>query len=57
VCGYVDVKIEAIHKHWDQHKKPYMNPDLVRSKMNFRGNQAKIDYAEGFEVVRMVSKL
>jgi hypothetical protein len=33
-----------------------MNPDLIRSKMNFRGNQAKIDYAEGFEVVRMVSK-
>ncbi len=57
VCGYVDVKIEAIHKHWDQHKKPYMNPDLVRSKLNFRGNQAKIDYAEGFEVVRMVSKI
>ena len=56
VCGYVDVKIEAIRKHWDQHKKPYMNPDLIRSKMNFRGNQAKIDYAEGFEVVRMVSK-
>ncbi len=57
VCGYVDVKIEAIRKHWDQHKKPYMNPDLIRSKMNVRGNQAKIDYAEGFEVVRMTSKL
>jgi LmbE family N-acetylglucosaminyl deacetylase len=56
VCGYVDVKIEAIRKHWDQRKKPYMNPDLIRSKMNFRGIQAKIDYAEGFEVVRMVSK-
>jgi hypothetical protein len=34
-----------------------MNPDLIRSKMNMRGNQAKIDYAEGFEVVRMVSKI
>ncbi len=56
VCGYVDVKIEAIRKHWDQLKKPYMNPDLIRSKMNLRGVQAKIDYAEGFEVVRMVSK-
>ncbi len=56
VCGYVDVKIEAIRKHWDQHKKPYMNPDLIRNKMNIRGAQAKIDYAEGFEVVRMVSK-
>jgi LmbE family N-acetylglucosaminyl deacetylase len=57
VCGYVDVKIEAIRKHWDQHKKPYMNPDLIRSKLNFRGNQAKIDFAEGFEVVRMTSRI
>ena len=23
-CGYVDIKIEAIETHWDQHKKPYI---------------------------------
>ncbi len=57
VCGYVDIKIYAIEKHWGQHKKPYMNPDLIRSKLAFRGNQAKVSYAEGFEVVRMVSKI
>jgi len=57
VCGYVDVKIEAIQSHWDQHRKPYMKPDLVRSKLSFRGNQAKIEYAEGYEIVRMVSAI
>jgi LmbE family N-acetylglucosaminyl deacetylase len=57
VCGYVDVKIRAIEQHWGQHKKPYMNSDLIRSKLAFRGSQAKVDYAEGFEVERMVSKI
>jgi LmbE family N-acetylglucosaminyl deacetylase len=57
VCGYVDVKIKAIEQHWDQHKKAYMSPDLIRSKLAFRGSQAKVNYAEGFEVVRMVSKI
>ena len=55
VAKYVDIKIQAIHSHWDQHKKPYMKDDVVRGKLAFRGAQAKVDYAEGFEVVRMVS--
>ena len=53
-CGYVDIKMEAIETHWDQHKKPYMEPELIRSKLAVRGNQAKVKYAEGFEVIRMV---
>ncbi len=57
VCGYVDVKIEAIQTHWDQHEKPYMKPNLIRSKLAFRGNQAKIEYAEGFEIARMISAI
>jgi LmbE family N-acetylglucosaminyl deacetylase len=56
-CGYVDIKIEAINQHWDQHTKPYMRPDVIRGKLSFRGSQAKIEYAEGFEVARMVSGL
>ncbi len=56
-CGYVDVKIAAIQQHWDQHKKPYMKSELIRSKLSFRGNQAKVEYAEGFEIVRMVSRI
>ncbi len=57
VCGYVDIKIHSIAKHWDQHKKPYMKEELIRSKLAYRGNQAKVSYAEGFEVVRMISKI
>jgi LmbE family N-acetylglucosaminyl deacetylase len=55
VANYVDVKVEAIRGHWDQRKKPYVKPDKVRSKLAFRGEQARIDFAEGFEVIRMVS--
>lgn len=57
VGNYVDVKIEAIRQHWDQRNKPYMKADLIRGKLAFRGSQAKIDFAEGFEVCRMVSAI
>ncbi len=57
VGRYVDVKIQAIRKHWDQRNKPYMKADQVRGKLAFRGAQAKVDYAEGFEVARMVSAI
>lgn len=57
VCGYVDVKIQAIREHWDQREKPYMKSDLVRSKLAFRGGEAKVEYAEGFEIARMVSAI
>jgi LmbE family N-acetylglucosaminyl deacetylase len=57
VDKYVDVKLQAIRQHWDQRKKPYMKPDLIRGKLAFRGAQAKVDYAEGFEVARMVSAI
>lgn len=55
VCDYVEVKVEAIRQHWDQKGKPYMDADLVRSKLVFRGGQAKVKYAEGFEVARMIA--
>jgi LmbE family N-acetylglucosaminyl deacetylase len=55
VCDYVDVKVEAIRQHWDQKSKPYMDADLVRSKLIFRGGQAKVKFAEGFEVARMIA--
>jgi LmbE family N-acetylglucosaminyl deacetylase len=57
VCGYVDIKLQAIQLHWNQHNKPYMRPDLVRGKLAYRGGQAKVEYAEGFEVSRMLSAI
>jgi LmbE family N-acetylglucosaminyl deacetylase len=57
VSPYVEVKIKAIREHWDQRNKPYMRPEQVRGKLAFRGGQARVDYAEGFEVARMVSAI
>ena len=57
VGDYVDIKIQAVREHRDQSKKSYMKTDLIRGKLVFRGGQAKVDYAEGFEVVRMISML
>jgi LmbE family N-acetylglucosaminyl deacetylase len=57
VCDYVDVKVEAIRQHWDQKSKPYMDAELVRSKLVFRGGQAKLKFAEGFEVARMIASV
>ena len=54
---YVNVKIHAIRKHWDQHKKPYTKANLVRGKLAYRGAQANVDFAEGFEVARMISAI
>jgi LmbE family N-acetylglucosaminyl deacetylase len=57
VGEYVDIKIQAIREHHDQSKKSYMKAEMIRGKLAFRGGQAKVDYAEGFEVVRMISTL
>jgi LmbE family N-acetylglucosaminyl deacetylase len=54
---YVDVKLQAVREHWNQRKKTYVKADLLRAKLAFRGAQARVDYAEGFEVARMISAL
>ncbi len=55
IADYVDVKIEGIKEHWDQRGKPYVQAERVRGTAVFRGGQAKIRYAEGFELVRALS--
>lgn len=55
IGDYIDVKIESIKEHWDQHTKPYVQPERVRGTAIFRGGQAGCRYAEGFEIVRMLS--
>jgi LmbE family N-acetylglucosaminyl deacetylase len=55
VNNYAQVKIEAVRTHWDQRDKPYMKEEQIRGKLAFRGGQAKVAYAEGFEVVRILS--
>jgi len=55
VADYVNIKINAVAAHWDQKDKPYMKEEQVRGKLAFRGGQAKVEYAEGYEIVRLLS--
>lgn len=52
VANYLDVKLESIRQHHDQKSKRYVQKDHVRGIAAFRGGQAKVRYAEGFESVR-----
>lgn len=49
---YVGVKGSAVAIHENQAGKPYMTQDRVSGMANFRGDQAKMSRAEGFEPVR-----
>jgi len=51
---YLDVKIHAVAQHRNQMGKPYMSEENVRGIAAFRGNQAKTQFAEGFEPVRLL---
>jgi LmbE family N-acetylglucosaminyl deacetylase len=55
IADYVDIKIESVREHADQQRKPYMSEERVRGNAIFRGGQAKTRYAEGFEVIRVLS--
>lgn len=50
---YVDVKTGAIDLHRDQRGKPYMSTGVVAGIAAFRGQQARMDAAEGFEPLRL----
>ncbi|GAA0226952.1 PIG-L family deacetylase [Cryptosporangium japonicum] len=55
IGDYVDVKVKAVQAHRDQAGKPYMTGDRIRGIASFRGAQAKIGHAEGFEPVRLLA--
>ena len=57
ISGYLADKITALGYHKSQSGKPYLDPDVVRSAAAFRGTQARVKYAEAFEVVRILEKL
>ncbi|WP_162906985.1 PIG-L deacetylase family protein [Allorhizocola rhizosphaerae] len=54
VEDYVDLKIAAVGAHADQRGKAYMSAERVRGIALFRGAQAKVRLAEGFEPVRLL---
>lgn len=53
ISDYVELKARAVALHADQSGKPYMSADRVRGIATFRGGQARMYRAEGFESMRM----
>lgn len=52
IDDYVGVKSSAVVIHENQSGKPYMTEERVTGMAHFRGDQAKMTYAEAFEPVR-----
>lgn len=50
----LSIKIKAIKCYKTQNNKKYMDNNLVENLARIRGYQAKLKYAEAFEVVRMI---
>lgn len=55
ISKHLDVKIESIRQHYGQRSKPYVQGERVRGTAVYRGGQAKTQYAEAFEAVRLLS--
>lgn len=53
VSEYSGVKNTAVNTHANQMGKPYMTRDIIDGITSFRGRQARITRAEGFEPVRL----
>lgn len=53
VSAYIGAKVHAIELHRDQRGKPYMTAARARMLAAFRGEQARVPQAEGFEVIRV----
>lgn len=52
--SHLDRKLNALQEYKTQEGKPYMNMDFIRSLAVVRGTQIGVDYAEAFEVVRVI---
>jgi LmbE family N-acetylglucosaminyl deacetylase len=55
ISDYLDVKVDAVRLHEDQSAKPYMSAGHLRGTAAYRGSQAKVAHAEGFEIMRALS--
>lgn len=56
IDGYLEDKIAALSLHKSQRGKGYTDPEVVRASASFRGNQARIRFAEAFEAVRVLEE-
>ncbi|MAG24578.1 LmbE family protein [Candidatus Pacearchaeota archaeon] len=53
----VQKKTESISKYKTQKSKIYSSPEYTQGTLKFRGHQIGEEYAEAFEVIRMVVKI
>ena len=53
-AAHVDTKIRALKYYETQEGRDYMDPDFIRSLARIRGVQIGVEYAEAFEVVRVI---
>lgn len=51
---HVKKKIKALKAYKTQAGKAYMDPDFIRSLAKVRGTQIGVDFAETFEVIRLM---
>jgi LmbE family N-acetylglucosaminyl deacetylase len=52
----VEKKIEALSQYKTYHDKYYFDPTLLRATMVRHGALAECDFAEGFDILRVVGK-
>ncbi|GIF74977.1 hypothetical protein Asi02nite_44950 [Asanoa siamensis] len=57
IGAQLDAKVGSVAVHRDQRTKPYLDERRVRAVAAFRGGQARVDHAEGFEAVRVPAPL
>ena len=50
----LDKKIEGLNCYKTQYRRKYHDEELIRSLAKFRGGQIGKDYAESFEIIRMI---
>ena len=51
---HLQAKINALSAYKTQEGRHYMAPEFIRSLAKVRGTQINVDYAEAFEVVRLI---
>ena len=57
ITGYIEDKINALQRHKSQMEKTYADASVVRATAAFRGTQARVSLAEGFEPLRILNKV
>lgn len=55
VSQFVKEKLLVISQHYKESKKDYLSQRQILAKLLFRGSQGRVEYAEGFEAMRLLS--